>query len=144
MAKFRKTSKIQLKEFLSDIFYTSSHTLSQQIVWFLCYFMITYTYPFSIYHDSIILLMILFISSWFKRLKTDPSKEILYHPFLPNAHPEKLIYACYCTTWKSLILSGISLGNTGLFFNRLFGPTPILTLNGLLENIWTICSNWHY
>ena len=49
----------------------------------------------------IILLMMLFITSWCKPLKTDPSRETCiyttcYKSFLPNKHPDKLIYICYC------------------------------------------------
>ena len=26
---------------------------------------------------------------------------------LPNKHPDKLIYVCYCSTWKCLVLWGV-------------------------------------
>ena len=49
---------------------------------------------------KIMLLMMLFITSWCKLLKTDPSREICIYTtclsfLLPNKHPDKLIYICY-------------------------------------------------
>ena len=41
----------------------------------------------------VILLMVLFITSWCKPLKTDQYREIC-----SNIHPDKLICVCYCST----------------------------------------------
>ena len=59
-----------------------------------------------------IILLMLFITSWRKSLKPDPSREICtswVKAFLRNKHHEKLIWVCYCSTWKYLILAGVSL-----------------------------------
>ena len=55
--------------------------------------------------------------------------------FFPNTQPHKLICVSYNSTWKCLILTGMSLGNTEDCFliSYLSAPRPTLTLNGLLN-----------
>ena len=71
--------------------------------------------------------MMLFIISWCKPLEKDPSKKICtctnwVKSFLPYAHPGKFMCVCYCSTWKCLILTVVSLENTkDCFVNQLFG-----------------------
>ena len=65
---------------------------------------------------KIVLIMILFSSSWCEPLKTNSSREISAYiasvkPPLRNTHPDKLMYVCYCSTWKCLILTGTSFWN---------------------------------
>ena len=79
----------------------------------------------SINHRTI--LLVLFITSWWKPLKRNPSREICPYAtwlelFLPNKHPDK-IYICYCSTWIFLVLwySEVSLENKRLIYNLLFG-----------------------
>ena len=52
-------------------------------------------------NHKIILLMMLFITFWCKRLKTDPYREICIYttclkPSFAKYNPNKLIYICYC------------------------------------------------
>ena len=59
-----------------------------------------------------IILMMLFITSTCKSLKTDPSREICTYatwlkPSFVIKHPDKLIYVCYCSTWICLVLWGV-------------------------------------
>ena len=89
---------------------------------------------------EIIQLMKLFITSWCKPLKIDPSREICTYvtwakPFLPNTHLDELICVSYYSTWKCLILTGVSLGNVKDCFliSYLALPRPNLNLNGLLN-----------
>ena len=70
--------------------------------------------------------MMLFINSRYKPLKAEPSREICTYatslkPFLPNKHPNKLIYLCCCSIWKCLVLWGVTRKWKRLFFNQLFG-----------------------
>ena len=50
-----------------------------------------------------IILSMLFVTSWYKLLKKYPFREISTYattvkPFLPNIHPDKLIWVFYCST----------------------------------------------
>ena len=64
----------------------------------------------NIDYSKILLIMMLIIISWGKHLKTDPYRETSLYatcvkPFLLCVHPNKIIYVCYCSTWKLQILT---------------------------------------
>lgn len=88
--------------------------------------------------------MILFTIFWCNTLKTDPSKEIctyatLIKSFFPDAYPNKLLYVCYCSTFKILILLRILLENKEYCFLIIHFPFPRLTsiLNSMLQTVLT-------
>ena len=55
--------------------------------------------------------------------------------FLPNTHLDKRICVCYCSTWKYLILTGVSLEKDKILYliSFLTVPRSTLTLNTMLE-----------
>ena len=75
--------------------------------------------------------MMLLITSMCKSLKADPSREICTSAsWLKTSfakHPDKLLYVCYCSIKKCLVLWDVIRND------YLAAPRPNLTLNGMLN-----------
>ena len=93
-------------------------------------------------NTRIILLIMLFITSWYMPLKTDLFRETCTYdtwlkPFLPSKHPDRLIYiyVCYCSTWKFLLLWGAIRKWKRLFLliSYLAAPRSTLALDDMLN-----------
>ena len=71
--------------------------------------------------------MMLFVPSWCKSLKTDPSRDVCTYatwlkssfdkkPKQQQQQPNKVIHVCYCSNWKCLVLWGVIRKQKRRFF----------------------------